>query len=283
MLQGVQPPPRSSSVRLVKISSVQERSVTPRPPESAPTTVQAAALRSVLQRRREKQRLGLAVKPSESLGVFPWTIMGLQKAACPRPANRSTSSAAKRRTVVERSALRCYRCARCGQVALVCSGCDHNQIYCHRGCADQARLESRRRAGARHQRTGAGRLNHAHRQASYRRRQKQKVTHHTPLPSVHSVQPCRSGPASLLDVPDKETPDVCSHPVPILPVSSLPALQANAAAPLPGSASPKVADAQPSPEHLCDFCHLTRSRYLRRDLLVELSRGKRGRRSRGPP
>ncbi len=47
---------------------------------------------------------------------------------------------------MERSALRSYRCARCGQLALVCRGCEHNQIYCNRGCAKQARVEGQRRA-----------------------------------------------------------------------------------------------------------------------------------------
>lgn len=142
--------------------------------------------------------------------------MGLQAAACHSRRHRSTSSRSKQRLVLQRSALRLYRCARCGMLALVCSRCEHNQIYCNRGCAKQARLEGQRRAGARHQRSGLGRRNHADRQAAYRSRKRQKVTHHTPHPAVVLVQPCTSGPASFSGCLDKEMSHVCAKDLPIL-------------------------------------------------------------------
>lgn len=228
----------------------------------------------------------MASKPSESLGDFPYTAMGLRAAACHSPRKRSISTRTKKRRAQERSALRRYRCARCGQMALVCCGCERNQIYCNRGCAEQARLESRRRASARHQRTAIGRRNHADRQASYRRRQKQKVTHHTPQKAEPPTTSCLSGPTPLVGLPDKEDSDVCSKALPILslaPVRSVAAQTAGSCAPTPEPAPPGPAFAEGEKEHLCHFCQRTRSPYLRRDFLVDLSRRHLGRRDRSSP
>ncbi len=210
--------------------------------------------------------------------------MSLQAAACHTGGERSTYSAAQRRKDLERTALRSFRCARCGQLALVCRRCEHNQIYCNAGCADIARLESQRRAGARHQRTREGRRNHADRQACYRTRQLQKVTHHTPAPPAAPVQPCMSGPALHVGLPDKEDSDVYLRTLPILSLASVRTLEtppARRAATSPSSTPPRPFE-EPT-GHLCHFCRRTRSRYLRRDFLVDLSRRSVRRRKRSPP
>lgn len=229
---------------------------------------------------------GPATNLSESLGSSHPQPMGLRAAACHSPRKRSISTRTKERRAKERAALRRYRCARCGQLALVCCRCERNQIYCNRGCAQRSRLESQRRAGARHQRTALGRRNHADRQASYRRRQTQKVTHHTPLAADLPATPVRSGPTFLFGLPDKEDSDVCSRALPILSLTLVRAVAAQATGSGASSSEPPPPSsslAKGPRSHRCHFCQQTSSRYLRRDFLVELSRRHRGRRERGAP
>lgn len=76
---------------------------------------------------------------------------------------------------------RLFNCARCACQVLICSHCDHGQIYCAGGCAEQARRDSLRQAGQRYQASRQGQLKHAARQARYRERQ-QKVTHQGSIP-----------------------------------------------------------------------------------------------------
>jgi hypothetical protein len=59
-------------------------------------------------------------------------------------------------------------CARCREQVLLCSRCDRGQRYCGRACSRAARLESRRAAGRRYQRSRAGRLAHAARSRRWR-------------------------------------------------------------------------------------------------------------------
>ncbi len=72
---------------------------------------------------------------------------------------------------------RFYSCVRCYCQVVLCSDCDHGNIYCGTGCAQQARRESLRAAGQRYQNTFNGRRHHAARQQRYRENHK-KVTHH---------------------------------------------------------------------------------------------------------
>ena len=72
---------------------------------------------------------------------------------------------------------RLYSCVRCHCQVVLCSDCDHGNIYCGTACAQQARRESLRAAGQRYQNTFNGRCHHAARQQQYRDNQK-KVTHH---------------------------------------------------------------------------------------------------------
>ena len=72
---------------------------------------------------------------------------------------------------------RLFNCARCAQQVKICSHCDRGQVYCAGNCSLQARKESLNRAAQRYQTSQQGRLSHAARQAQYRARQQQKVTH----------------------------------------------------------------------------------------------------------
>jgi len=71
---------------------------------------------------------------------------------------------------------RLFVCVRCQMQVLICSCCDHGQIYCAGGCAQQARSHAQRAAGRRYQASRRGRLAHAARARRWRARQK-NVTH----------------------------------------------------------------------------------------------------------
>jgi len=74
---------------------------------------------------------------------------------------------------------RLYNCARCHDQVIICSPCDHNNIYCGSTCSRAARVQSCQLASHRYQRTLRGRQKHAGRQRRYRERLKNKVTHHS--------------------------------------------------------------------------------------------------------
>ncbi len=73
---------------------------------------------------------------------------------------------------------RLYNCARCARQVRICRQCDRGNRYCAAGCARECRGESLRRAGQRYQLSARGACTHAARQALWRRRHAQKVTHH---------------------------------------------------------------------------------------------------------
>lgn len=72
---------------------------------------------------------------------------------------------------------RILACAWCHEIAVFCEDCDSRQRYCSDECARMGRRQSVRQSGARYQRTFEGAQKHAARQASYRVRQHEKVTH----------------------------------------------------------------------------------------------------------
>jgi len=72
---------------------------------------------------------------------------------------------------------RLFHCARCHCQVILCRRCDRGHVYCANGCAQQARRDSLRCAGARYRVSRRGRLCNAARQRRFRARQ-QKVTHH---------------------------------------------------------------------------------------------------------
>jgi hypothetical protein len=57
---------------------------------------------------------------------------------------------------------------------LLCSRCDRGQRYCGRACSRAARLESRRNAARRYQRSRAGRMAHAARSRRWRQRRRER-------------------------------------------------------------------------------------------------------------
>jgi hypothetical protein len=82
------------------------------------------------------------------------------------------------RAVQEREeSYRLYSCRGCSVSVSICGRCDHGNIFCAGECATVSRQESRRRAGARYQRTHRGARRHAARQQAWRERQLEKVTH----------------------------------------------------------------------------------------------------------
>ena len=72
---------------------------------------------------------------------------------------------------MDRSA-RLFLCVRCRQQVMLCSHCDHGQVYCSPACSRAGRHEHRRRSAQRYQNGRSGRLKHAARTACWRRRQR---------------------------------------------------------------------------------------------------------------
>ena len=72
---------------------------------------------------------------------------------------------------------RLFLCVRCCAQVLLCSHCDHGQVYCTRACSFAARRERRRHTAKRYQDSRCGRLKHAARTAIWRkRRRSQQLT-----------------------------------------------------------------------------------------------------------
>lgn len=82
---------------------------------------------------------------------------------------------------------RLFLCIRCHVQVVLCSGCDHGQIYCGTVCSFFARQKSLRLARSRYQKTFNGRRNHAACQARYRTKLKNKVTDHTSPPVTQNA------------------------------------------------------------------------------------------------
>lgn len=90
------------------------------------------------------------------------------------------SSDIRHRRIVQaqdRDSCRLFQCGRCSKQVLLCRACDRGNRYCGPVCSRQARADSLRRAGARYQRSEAGKINHAARQQAYLARRDAKMTH----------------------------------------------------------------------------------------------------------
>jgi len=74
---------------------------------------------------------------------------------------------------MDRSA-RLFLCVRCRQQVMLCSHCDHGQLYCSPSCSAAGRHEYRRHSAQRYQGSRSGRLKHAARTACWRRRERQR-------------------------------------------------------------------------------------------------------------
>ncbi|HHI9465572.1 TPA: hypothetical protein ACP9DH_001353 [Legionella anisa] len=81
------------------------------------------------------------------------------------------------------STARLYHCVLCHIQVIICRPCDRGNIYCPDGCASRARTISLKLASARYQATLNGKHHHAARQAHYRARHQNKVTHQGSPPS----------------------------------------------------------------------------------------------------
>jgi hypothetical protein len=79
---------------------------------------------------------------------------------------------------------RLYSCARCAKQVRICLDCDHGNRYCAQECAQIRRRESLRRAAECYQLGYRGACRHAARQARWRARQAQEVTHQGSLPTA---------------------------------------------------------------------------------------------------
>ena len=82
---------------------------------------------------------------------------------------------------------RLFNCALCHAQVIICSTCDHGNIYCSPNCSDSARQKSCQEADKRYQNTFRGKMNHALRQRRYRARSQEKVTDHGSQPISHGV------------------------------------------------------------------------------------------------
>jgi len=97
---------------------------------------------------------------------------------------------------------RLFVCAGCRDQVIICSCCDHGQIYCNHGCASRARRETVVAAGQRYQKTPRGGRMHAARQGRYRARQ-ERVTHHgSPKPPADDLLP----PVAMTATHDEASP-----------------------------------------------------------------------------
>jgi hypothetical protein len=94
---------------------------------------------------------------------------------------------------------RLFLCMRCHAQVVLCSRCDHGQIYCSIVCAHFARQKSLRLARLRYQQTFNGRRNHAASQGRYRMKLKIKVTDHTSPP------PFQNAPITSLEKKPEKT------------------------------------------------------------------------------
>ena len=83
-------------------------------------------------------------------------------------------------------------CVGCRAVFWICQHCDRGHRYCSAECRAPARLEQRRRANCRHQRSPEGRLDHRDRQREYRRRKPLRVTDQGSV-SITFPATCSSG------------------------------------------------------------------------------------------
>jgi hypothetical protein len=63
----------------------------------------------------------------------------------------------------------------CRAVFFICAHCDRGHRYCSARCRQQTRIQQRRSANARHQRSAEGRLDHRDRQQQYRCRRRTQL------------------------------------------------------------------------------------------------------------
>ena len=92
---------------------------------------------------------------------------------CTSGASPSSTFGSSPRVDMARSA-RLFLCARCRDQVLLCSHCDHGQLYCSRACSFAGRRERRQQSAQRYQDSRGGRLKHAARTACWRTRRRSR-------------------------------------------------------------------------------------------------------------
>jgi hypothetical protein len=157
---------------------------------------------------------------------------------------------------------RFYLCAGCRRQVRICRPCDRGNQYCDTGCAQKARDQARKEAGARYQKTCEGKKRHALRQSRWRDGQKKKVTHQGPPVGVCEGQ---GGDISVRIVPTADTPKETPDETPAkqqTPAALPPQEQAGGPGGAPGP--------EPAPPGIvrCDFCQRVCSPYVRRERLA---------------
>ena len=127
---------------------------------------------------------------------------------------------------------RLYSCRGCSVLVSICGRCDHGNIYCPGECAAISRRASKRRAGARYQRTRRGAGRHAARQHEWRKRKLEKVTQHGCAPVEPVFTMSITVDVAAIDVDDAPS---TSDPLPVAP--------------------PKRDHHRERQAGRCDFCH----------------------------
>jgi hypothetical protein len=101
---------------------------------------------------------------------------------------------------------RLFNCAWCSHQVRLCSTCDRGNRYCGKVCALSGRGRSVAAAGRRYQRTFAGAVKHGERNALYRARLEDKVTHQGSLP-IHPHAILYSASGKRAESPTNQTPE----------------------------------------------------------------------------
>jgi len=110
---------------------------------------------------------------------------------------------------------RLFNCQRCQRQVRICRRCDHGNVYCSEDCSRLARRQCVRDAGARYQKKPHGAQLHAARQKNFRKRQKEKLTHHRSPPETppekkkvtHHRFPTKTPPAKVANKVNQENGD----------------------------------------------------------------------------
>jgi hypothetical protein len=151
----------------------------------------------------------------EKTRAFGAVVLGAMSAGllCPRRTALSSPFVRRRAMSGIGESYRLYCCPACGTLVKICRRCDRGNLYCAGSCARERRRASMNRAGERYQSTRQGALHHAARQSRWRRRRREKVTHHGSGDSLGATTveaPVAEEP--IADVAAVEVP--CSAPAP---------------------------------------------------------------------
>ncbi len=181
-------------------------------------------------RSRWARRRSLTPGSGDRAAPYTVPVKAVQQQCCTSGASPSSTFGSSPRLLMPRSA-RLFLCARCRDQVLLCSHCDHGQLYCGRTCSAAARQDRRRETAQRYQRSRGGRLKHAARSACWRTRQGSRCQVDTGDDAnkvTHQGCPHSHGGASLV---------ACDTPSPIELCVPTAAVTGDAPAPAPEPAA----------------------------------------------